>query len=235
MAEPLGGTSLPPLRVDCRQPWLELDLGAPHRVLSWAVHRPGLVTARHVLWREVRDVDLPPERDPAAWLADELRRRRRLRAVGMLTARKVTRWTMAETQVGAVTACAVATVGLGNAERIGAPAGTTPPARLGTINIALRLDAPLTPPALLEAMSLVASARTAAMIAHGPERDGGPATGTGTDCIAVAAPLPGAIPPLPHAGLHTDAGRAIGRAAHQALCAGILGWMAEFGPGAARG
>ena len=48
------------MRIACDRPWLGVDLGAPHRVLSWAVHRPGLVSAQRILWREVRDADLTP-------------------------------------------------------------------------------------------------------------------------------------------------------------------------------
>lgn len=48
------------------RPYLLLDLGAPHRVISWAVHRPGMVEASRILWREVRDADLPPGLDVGA-------------------------------------------------------------------------------------------------------------------------------------------------------------------------
>ncbi|MGR3481375.1 hypothetical protein [Salipiger marinus] len=41
-------------------------------MLSWALNRPGYVRARRILWREVRNADLPPDLDVRAWLAAEL-------------------------------------------------------------------------------------------------------------------------------------------------------------------
>jgi len=203
------------------RPWLGFDLGAEMRVLSWAVHRPGLVTARRILWREVRDADLPDGLDAAHWLAGELARRGASDAVAFLTSRDVGSFTRVRAVAGGIAAQAVATVGLSNAERIGhrlAPTGRD----WGTVNIALRLDAGLTEVALLELTSIATQARTAAVIDAGLWLDTGPATGTGTDCIAVAAPA-GAIA---FAGLHTDAGEAAGRAVYDAVLEGARAWLA---------
>jgi adenosylcobinamide amidohydrolase len=52
----------------------------------------------------------------------------------------------------------------------------------------------------------------------------GPATGTGTDCIAVAAPAGSCT----YAGLHTDIGEAVGTAVYRATLAGARDWMDEF-------
>jgi hypothetical protein len=49
-------------------PWLTLDLGQEMRLISWAPHRGGLATARHILWREVRNADLTEDFDVLAWL-----------------------------------------------------------------------------------------------------------------------------------------------------------------------
>ena len=55
----------------------------------------------------------------------------------------------------------------------------------------------------------VAEARTAAILDLGLRTgDGRPVTGTGTDCIIVAAPIGGPI--QAHCGLHTDLGKALG-------------------------
>lgn len=212
------------MQIDLNRPCLTLDLGAPHRVISWAVHRPGLVQASRIVWREVRDTDLPPGLDVEAWLAGDLDARGLGDAVVMLTARDIGRHHLAQAQVGAVTVQAVATAGLMNAERIGARVPVLG-ASWGTINIALRVDAPLTDAALIEAVSMTASARTLAVMDHGPRLTIGQATGTGTDCIAVACPLGDA--PLPHAGMHTDLGEAIGRAALDAISAATVEWMRD--------
>jgi adenosylcobinamide amidohydrolase len=205
----------------CTPPWLEFDLGEEMQVLSFAPHRPGAVTARHILWREVRNADLPPDLDACDWLAGELSARQASGAVAFLTSRTITKYVTRSAQVGEVRADAVVTIGLSNAERIGT--------RLdrrghdwGTINIALRLSAGLTPVALIEAMSIVAQARTAAVMDAGHDLPTGRATGTGTDCIAVAAPQ-GAER---FVGLHTEAGEAIGRATYEAVLDGARDWMA---------
>lgn len=209
------------MTLTCTPPWLEFDLGEEMQVLSFAPHRPGAVTARHILWREVRNADLPPDLDACDWLAGELSARQASGAVAFLTSRTITKYVTRIAQVGEVRADAVVTIGLSNAERIGT--------RLdrrghdwGTINIALRLSAGLTPVALIEAMSIVAQARTAAVMDAGHDLPTGRATGTGTDCIAVAAPQ-GAER---FVGLHTEAGEAIGRATYEAVLDGARDWMA---------
>jgi adenosylcobinamide amidohydrolase len=208
--------------VTLERPWLSLNLGQEIQVLSWAVNRPGFTTARRILWREVRNRDLPPGMDVAAWLDGELERRNARDAVCFLTSRDVSRYTRVEASAGAVSARCVATVGLSNAERVGhrvARAGRD----WGTVNIAVAVSHGLTRTGLVEALSIAAEARTAAIIDAGLRLANGVATGTGTDCIAVAAPEG----PCAYAGLHTEAGEALGAAVYRATQAGALGWMAE--------
>jgi adenosylcobinamide amidohydrolase len=88
--------------------------------------------------------------------------------------------------------------------------------------VALRLDLPLSPAALLEAMSIAVQARTVAVLEVGHVLPSGLATGTGTDCVAVAAPAGD----TPYAGLHTPVGEATGRAVHTAVLEGAREWMA---------
>lgn len=192
-------------------------------MLSWTLNRPGFATARRIVWREVRDADLHEDLDAGAWLSDELARAGHADAPAFLTSRDVSRFELAEAEVAGVRAACLATVGLGNAERVGARAAG--PARAGTINLALVLSEPLAEGALVEALSIAAQARTLAVLEGGPDTRAGRATGTGTDCIAVAAP-PGAEI---HAGLHTAAGEAAGRAALAAVSRGVRAWMAERG------
>ncbi len=213
-------------------PWLEFDLGAPMQVLSWAINRPGLVTARQILWREVRDADLPQDLDVHHWLRGALAARGALEAVVFLTSRDIRYHHVAEVAVGPARATAVATVGLSNAERIGqrrALAG----ADWGTINVALRVDpgegAGLAHSALIETLSIAAAARTAAVMEAGLELPSGRATGTGTDCIAVAAPAGDTA----YAGMHTALGEAAGGAVHRAVGSGAQEWMRQYPSGCA--
>lgn len=207
------------------RPWLEFDLGSEMQVLSWAIHRPGRVRAARILWREVRNADLPPDLDVDAWLEGELRMRKALDAVTFLTSRDITHHHDVTAQAGAVTARAVATVGLSNAECVGQRVDRSAQ-DWGTINVALSLSTPMSAPAQLEALSIAAAARTAAVIKVGLTLPTGIASGTGTDCLAVAAPEGDAR----YAGMHTDIGEAAGRAVYDAVLAGAEGWMRTVRP-----
>ncbi|AHD02031.1 cobalamin biosynthesis protein [Leisingera methylohalidivorans DSM 14336] len=205
--------------MNLERPWIEFDLGAEMQVLSWAVNRPGLVTARRILWREVRNSDLPPDLDVTEWFADELVQRGGEDTVAFLTSRDVRRYCEAEATVEGINAHAVATVGLSNAERVGSRMDYTR-RNWGTINVALHLSEELTHAGLIETMSIAVQARTAAVMDAGIALPSGTATGTGTDCVAVAAPA-GANS---YAGLHTAIGEAIGKAVYQAVYIGALEW-----------
>lgn len=209
-------------RITLDRPWLTLDLGAPARVLSWAVHRPGIVTADRIVWREVRNSDLPPDLDATDWFGGELDRHGAGDAVAFLTSRDVTRFTECRVTVEDVTVHAVATTGLSNAERVGTRTDYSG-RDWGTINVAVQLSAGLTEPALIEAMSIIVQARTAAVIDAGWRLPSGLATGTGTDCVAVAAPIGGTC----YAGLHTAVGEAIGRAVYDAVAQGARDWIRD--------
>ncbi|MFU8835978.1 adenosylcobinamide amidohydrolase [Roseovarius autotrophicus] len=203
-------------------PWLTLDLGAEMPVLSWAVNRPGLVRARRILWREVRNADLPEGLDVEAWLTRELAARGTSDAVCFLTSCNIAQVCEAHTEVAGIRARAVATVGLSNAESVGT---RLPPAShgWGTINIAVQLSEGLTEGARIEALSIATQARTAALMQSGLCLSTGPVTGTGTDCVALAAPE-GATR---YAGLHTALGEALGRAVRDAVTRGIALWQSS--------
>lgn len=205
------------------RPWLIADLERPLRVLSWSLTHPGFVTAQRIVWREVRNADLPPELDAVKWFRHELKQVEQSDAVSFLTSRDVRRYTQQSATVDGCRADAVATVGLSNAERIGQRLKNT--FAPGTINIAVRLTTPLTDGGLVEAVSLAAQARTAAVMEHGPDLITGRATGTGTDCIAIAAPTGD----VAHAGMHTATGEALGRAVLDAVSQGVQEWMQDQG------
>ncbi len=203
-------------------PWLCFDLGGPHRVLSFAPHNGGFHSARRILWREVRNADLTPDLDAPAWLARELQAIGARDQVCFLTSRSLTAHVTRDARAANALATAVVTAGLGNAERIGARLPRTWQ-DWGTINIAVRLTCALSDVALIEAITLAAEARTAAVLDAGVDLPVGRATGTGTDCIAIAAP-PGDIA---FAGKHTATGEALGRAVHDATSAAVTDWVAQ--------
>ncbi|EGJ20866.1 hypothetical protein RSWS8N_02270 [Cereibacter sphaeroides WS8N] len=209
------------IEVALERPWLVARLPGPMRVLSWAPHRPGLVIADRVVWREVRDADLGPGFDAERWLAAEMAGRDLGAAVGMLTSRTLDRHHLAEASAEGLRAACLATVGLGNAEAVGRR--LVPERALGTINLLVTVEAELSEAAQLEALSIAVEARTASVLEAGLVLPTGRATGTGTDCVALAC-HPGAGR---YAGLHTAAGEAIGSAVCAAVGLGSRIWMQE--------
>lgn len=208
--------------ITLNRPWIEFDLGTPHQVLSWAVNKPGFATARHILWREVTNRDLTPDLNVENWYAGELRAQGRADAVGFLTSRDVRYFHDVELCIGTTHVHALATVGLSNGERVGHRVDYSA-RNWGTINVALQLSAGLTQTALIEALAIMVQARTAAVMDAHFELPTGIATGTGTDCCAIAAPAGD----TPYAGLHTEIGEAIGRATYEAVLTGALTWKSN--------
>jgi len=221
-----------PARLDARivetAGWrgLVVDLGAAHEVVSWAIVNGGRRRATSVVWREVRRGELGPTVDAALLMRRTLDELRLPHAVGLMTARDVRRYEVERVSRGDVEATCVATVGLGNLLAAGDPPAAAT-ARAGTINIVCRVSVGLTEEALIEACALAAEARTAAVLASGLRSplSARPATGTGTDCIVVAAPS--AARREPFAGKHTACGAALGAAVFGAVGRGVALWMDE--------
>lgn len=214
-----------PFNIHCRGPVLAADFRDPQDILSWSLTRPGFVSARSVAWLEVRNDDLTLDVDPAALLQERLAEAGYGEAVQMMTSRSVKKHHVAMRCSGEAQAACLATVGLSNAGRVGERTQMNMPA--GTINLLVHIDKALSVAAHLEAMSIAAEARTAAIMELGLDIGGRAATGTGTDCIAVSAPQrePGAL----YAGLHTDIGAALGGAVYDAVSEGGRLWMKEQG------
>jgi len=204
--------------------WLVARFGAPHTTASWAIVGGGLGIAGAVAWLRVRDAELPPDVDAAQLLGDQLAAAGLSGAVGLLTTRRLDSYVDATVRHGELAARCLATVGLGNALRAGDPPGEATP---GTINVLCQLDAPLAPHAQLEALALAAEARTLAVreAAVPSTRTGLPASGTGTDCIVIAAPL--GDPAAVYAGKHTAIGHVIGAAVYEATRRGVEHWLRE--------
>jgi adenosylcobinamide amidohydrolase len=209
------------IAVTLARPWLIAGLPRPMRVLGWAPHRPGFVMASRIVWREVRNADLPAGLDVDRWFAAELATAGQTEAVAMLTSRDVATFRQHRVTVDGVPADCVATLGLSNAESVGTrrPYHT---ADFGTINLAVALGAALTEAAQIEALSIAVQARTAAVIDAGLDLPTGRATGTGTDCLALACDAGD----LPHAGMHTAVGEAVGAAVRVAVSDAATDWMA---------
>lgn len=214
-----------PFDIECTRPWLVAHFSQTQRMVSWSLNRPGFVEASQVAWRQVGSDDLVAGLDPAAWFAAKLDDAELSSAVGMMTSRDVGSYVHRLARVEDVEAHCLMTLGLNNGEHIGRRAGADEAA--GTINILCHVATPLNDAALLEAASLVTQARTVALVEAGYKRPGHEAivTGTGTDCIVMAAPL-GPLP-APYAGMHTAIGAAVGACVLEATRMAVRQWVEE--------
>jgi adenosylcobinamide hydrolase len=195
---------------------LVVQFGGVRRCLSSAVLGGGLRAATHWLNLQVgRDY---ARLDPDVHLAEEAVRHGLDpdEVIGMLTA----------ADVGAVqthhqdTASTHATVGISQPL---AAAGRRPRrvASVGTINLLVVVDAPLADAALAGAIQTATEAKAQALADAGvaAANHHGPATGTATDSICIAA-LSGGVEPF--AGPVTLVGAAIATSVHAAVLAGAL-------------
>lgn len=219
-----GGSRLP-FALSCRAPFLVASFDAPQAMLSWSLTKPGFQVARDVAWLEVRNADLPPDADPMRWIGRKFSDAGLEEAVTLVTSRSITQHHLAQVTVDGLTATCLATVGLSNGERVGQRSAE--PVRVpGTINILLHVSQALSQAAMIETVSVVTQARTLAVIEAFVPRGGVQVTGTGTDCIVVAAPQDGE--PANFAGLHTAIGEAVGKAVYHVMREGIAVWREDF-------
>lgn len=211
--------------VDRRGRWLIVGFARPQVALSWAIVGGGRRRVGSVAWHQVDDAELRPPVDPRRLLRRRLAEFGIADAVGLLTSRSLDAYVDTELSYGAWSARCIATVGLGNALRVGDPPGVA--GRIGTVNLLCSVSGALTEGALVEALAVAAEARTAAILeASLPSRVSGlPATGTGTDCIVVSAALEGEA--AAYAGKHTVVGHLVGAAVTEAIRRGVEAWTFE--------
>jgi adenosylcobinamide amidohydrolase len=222
----------PPITIAHEGARLVARFAEMQRMASWAILGGGLRRGRTVAWLQVSDADLGPAVDAREFLRSRLERAGIPDAVGLLTSRSLHTYVDVQASHRDAAARCIATVGLGNALRAGDPPG--PAGRVGTINLLCHVSVPLSDEAMLEALALAAEARALAVReADVPSRRSGePASGTGTDCIVIAAPAAGE--PAPYAGKHTVAGYLIGRLVYDAVSRGVAEWQRDHAAASAR-
>ncbi|MGB8714458.1 MAG: adenosylcobinamide amidohydrolase, partial [Onishia taeanensis] len=188
---------------------------------------PGLGWARHFCNFHVDKnyAGHAPRADLLGWLAE--RGLDAENSVAMMTAVPLAHLALADAYAGERRVLAAVTAGVGNAVDITAPVQGDPRLVAGTINTLVFIDGHLDDGALVNAVQSASEAKVRALAERGV-RDpvaGSPATGTSTDCLAIAATQRGVA--TPYAGSGTLLGRAIGGVVFQAIQASLA--MAEEG------
>ena len=174
---------------------------------------------RSIVNHQVRTDEYPSE-DPAPFL---LALARRLQApapvVGLMTGVLMERLARYRVRRDALLLECFATVGLSNALAVGDPA--TYEEKPGTINLIVVLNQPLTEAALVEATAMITEAKTRALFDARVKStvSDSLATGTGTDCVAIACP--DGAPTFRYCGKHTLLGELLGRVVYEAMGEGL--------------
>lgn len=214
-----------PYRLETRERWLLAGFAEPWAVLSWALVNGGWQRSNQVAWLYLQRNEIAGVPDAEEWMQAQMHAAGIAGAVGFMTTRRVHCWVEAEAQDADCTAWAVGTVGLSNALRVGDP--SVPLADAGTINLLVCCSTPLTMEAATESLCLISEAKAAATLDSGVRsiQSGLPASGTGTDYLALAWPLSGER--TRYGGKHTAVGSAVGRAAYEAVVSGIHEWKEE--------
>lgn len=206
------------LRPILAEPWLLVDFGYRHQVAGWPVVGPAWGEATTVAWLQVHDKHLPAGQAPDEYFRGRAKEDRIEADIGLMTAADIALHCCRTGHDAAMEITAIATAGLTNGESVEPKADNAPPRgwHPGTVNLLLHANVPLGAGAMIEAVSIVTEARTAAIMNLGISLlDGRRLTGTGTDCIIVAAPK--GAHALGHCGLHTALGRLIGETTYRAV------------------
>ena len=188
------------------------------RTLGWAPLRGGFASASAVANYQVKENEREATEAPRKHLRNILRELalNPNETVAMMTGANVRRAAYASARRGPLIAGAWCTAGCSNALRVGDRA-TFNELHIGTINLIVAVNQSLEDAAMVEAIQIATEARVIAVQEAQviSTRSGQPATGTGTDCIVIAAPA-GKVAHR-YCGKHTLVGELIGRAAMGAV------------------
>lgn len=201
-----------------------VSFSAPARTLSWAALNGGFCHAHHIINHHVDGNDALFCAQPGPWLeraASGLGLRGKV--VGMATAVEMKHLVRVSMESGVARVACFATVGCGNALSVADPASVAieePAPTLHTINMILTVEPGLSDAAMVEAVEIATEGRVRALYENGIKscRSGLPATGTGTDCVAIVSLGEGVEH---YCGKHTTLGELIGCAAYTSVAKGL--------------
>ncbi len=215
-----------PYRLETRDRWLLATFAEPWAVFSWAIVNGGWQRVTQVVWLYLQPNEIAGVMDPLEWMQAQMHAEGLAGAAGFMTSRRAHSWAEGTGSDGVTSAWAVGTVGMSNALRAGDPTGSL---RMpGTINMLVCCSTPVTVEGATELLCLASEAKALATMESGLKsvQSGLPATGTGTDYLALAWPLTGDR--TQYGGKHTAIGSAVGQAIYNAVSQGIVDWRKEW-------
>jgi adenosylcobinamide amidohydrolase len=214
-----------PFSVHQERDALIVSFPSPARTLSWAVLNGGFCHARHIVNHHVDGKDALFCAQPGPWLERAaVALGLRGKVVAMATAVEISHTVQVTMTDGGTRVLCFATVGCGNALSVGDPATVKfeePAPSLHTINMILTVEPGLADEAMVEAVQIATEGRVRALYEKGITscQSSLPATGTGTDCIAIVSLGDGAER---YCGKHTKLGELIGGAAYRSVTKGLV-------------
>lgn len=215
----------PPWSVEVHDRSLVVQLPRTYRTLSWASLGGGSKRANVIINHQIESDDRAAADAPHRYLAALARSlgHNPRSTVAMMTGVRMRNARVVNLSRQDLIVSAWCTAGCSNALRVG-DAATVELARPGTINTIVLINQALSPSAMVEAIQIATEGRVAALVmatirsvtSHKL------ATGTGTDCIVVAAP--DALPVHMYCGKHTRLGELIGLAVIRSCTRALGAW-----------
>ncbi|MCZ0754550.1 adenosylcobinamide amidohydrolase [Anoxybacillus sp. J5B_2022] len=210
------GETLSALTVTTTDEQMVVTTPKPFKVLSSAVVGAGFQWANYFVNRHVPKQYTSS--DPEAEMKQYLRERSFdvQQTIGMMTAVYVEDAAFVYEKDSGVSLCVMVTAGVGNAVDVTKAWQQNASSSVGTINTMIFIDGSLTDAAFVQAVMTATEAKTKALSDEGvvDPATNTTATGTSTDCIAIAASQSGTE--YAYAGSATPLGKAIGRAVYEA-------------------
>jgi len=202
---------------------LIVGFSRPVLTLSWATLNGGFCRADHIVNQQVHAGDAEFIADPESWLRERVRRLNLSgKTVALVTGVAMTSLIEVSVCDGTTEVTCFGTVGCANALAAGDAASFNGAAAAcpHTINMILLVRPGLRREAMVEAIEIATEGRVRALYERGVRSSQSPlfATGTGTDCIAVASLTDDAAR---YCGKHTKLGELIGLASYSAVKKGL--------------
>ena len=209
--------------IDQKKKYLSVSLEKSSTLLSWCLHGGGIREGKDIFWAQVKSNELTQGVEPLTYLKKRWQDEGLNPDIAFMTSADISDFVYKKETFQELEVNVLSTVGMGNALRAGDRGGYH--LSLGTINLLVEINKPLSSGALIEAVSLGTEAKTAAVMDLNilSNVSGEKATGTGTDCMAVASHK--GQTSLVYCGKHTKVGELIGKATYGAVFEGIQKWI----------
>jgi len=212
-----GAITVSDIKLSLRDDCLITYFSEAKNILSWAPFNGGLIKSNYILnWQ---NSSFAP--DELSTLFKEKIKRLGIspHSVGMLTSAKIKNYQKLKSEIGRYEVYVIATVGLDNTRTVGDVADVgleNGEMYSGTINLIVACNALPDLQGLVEAVQVATMAKAKALIDMGvtSKKSSNLATGTGTDCIAIAAS--GQLQEN-YCGMHTALGQLIGDTVYQVI------------------